>query len=68
MLHICGEDDRWSSPKIVHSEFVARKPDAAHPVYSTELGIYEPRCGLRNIEMSWGRWVGALLIIAIPES
>jgi len=42
------------SPKIVHSEFFALNPDASHPVYSTEMGVYEPGCGLRNIEMSWG--------------
>ena len=42
------------SPKIVHSEFFALNPDASHPVYSTELGIYERGCGLQNVHMSWG--------------
>lgn len=42
------------SPKIVHSQFFERNPDAAHPVYSTELGIYERGCGLQNVHMSWG--------------
>ena len=42
------------SPKIVHSEFFALNPDAADPVYSTELGIYERNCGLQNVHMSWG--------------
>jgi inositol oxygenase len=42
------------SPKIVHSDFFALNPDASHPVYSTELGIYERGCGLQNVHMSWG--------------
>ncbi|XP_072003700.1 inositol oxygenase isoform X1 [Engystomops pustulosus] len=29
-------------------------PDAKHPVYSTEYGIYEPNCGLEKVLMSWG--------------
>ena len=42
------------SPKIVHSDFFALNPDATHPVYSTELGIYERGCGLQNVHLSWG--------------
>jgi len=42
------------SPKIVHAELFAPNPDTADPVYSTELGVYERGCGLKNIEMSWG--------------
>jgi inositol oxygenase len=42
------------SPKIVHADFFALNPDATHPVYSTELGIYEPGCGLQNVHLSWG--------------
>src|SRR5215471_10777484 len=42
------------SPKIVHAEFFALNPDSAHPVYSAEHGIYEPGCGLAQVEMSWG--------------
>ena len=38
----------------MHSEFFALNPDATHPVYSTELGIYERHCGLQNVHMSWG--------------
>uniref|UniRef100_A0A8C4V1M7 Inositol oxygenase n=1 Tax=Falco tinnunculus TaxID=100819 RepID=A0A8C4V1M7_FALTI len=29
-------------------------PDTRHPLYSTEYGMYQPRCGLENILMSWG--------------
>jgi inositol oxygenase len=42
------------SEKIVHSQFFELNPDATHPVYSTELGIYERGCGLQSVHMSWG--------------
>lgn len=42
------------SDKIVYSEFFEDNPDRQHPAYSTELGIYEPRCGLEAVNMSWG--------------
>lgn len=29
-------------------------PDLHHPVFSTPFGIYQPRCGLENVTMSWG--------------
>jgi inositol oxygenase len=35
-------------------EFFDENPDADHPVYSTPNGIYEPRCGLDAVHMSWG--------------
>jgi inositol oxygenase len=42
------------SDKVVFSEFFADNPDATVPEYQTRLGIYEPGCGLRHVEMSWG--------------
>jgi inositol oxygenase len=42
------------SDKIVYAEFFDLNPDARHPVYSTELGIYERGCGLQNVHLSWG--------------
>lgn len=42
------------SDKIVFSEFFADNPDSKVPEYQTENGIYEPGCGLSNVEMSWG--------------
>ena len=42
------------SDKIVYSEFFAANPDSTHPLYATELGIYERGCGLQNVHMSWG--------------
>lgn len=29
-------------------------PDLEHPVYSTKLGIYQEKCGLENLIMTWG--------------
>ncbi|KAM6384246.1 inositol oxygenase [Alca torda] len=29
-------------------------PDTRDPLYSTEYGMYQPRCGLENVLMSWG--------------
>nr|XP_031529461.1 inositol oxygenase isoform X2 [Vicugna pacos] len=29
-------------------------PDLQDPLYSTELGMYQPHCGLENVLMSWG--------------
>ncbi|XP_057364395.1 inositol oxygenase isoform X3 [Manis pentadactyla] len=29
-------------------------PDLQDPRYSTELGMYQPHCGLKNVLMSWG--------------
>lgn len=29
-------------------------PDLQDPRYSTELGMYQPHCGLENVLMSWG--------------
>lgn len=42
------------SPKIVYHEFFADNPDACHPLYQTEYGMYEPECGLDRVLMSWG--------------
>ena len=42
------------SDKIVYPEFFSLNPDSAHPVYSTESGVYDKGCGLRNVRMSWG--------------
>ncbi len=42
------------SPRIVYSEFFDLNPDRDHPVYGTEYGMYEPGCGLAQVQMSWG--------------
>ncbi len=45
----CRFDER-----IVYPELFAANPDAAHPLYSTRLGIYHEHCGLDQVLMSWG--------------
>ena len=42
------------SDKIVYSEFFEFNPDSKDERYNTKYGIYEPNCGLRNVDMSWG--------------
>ena len=44
---------RWSE-KIVFPEFFAENPDAQVTSYQTEQGVYEPHCGLDNVDLSWG--------------
>jgi inositol oxygenase len=42
------------SDKIVFPEFFRDNPDSGHPERNTELGIYQPGCGLAEVQMSWG--------------
>jgi inositol oxygenase len=43
----------WSD-KIVFHEFFAANPDRQVPLYQTLHGVYEPGCGLDQIDLSWG--------------
>ncbi|HEV2425153.1 MAG TPA: inositol oxygenase family protein [Terriglobia bacterium] len=43
----------WSD-QIVFPEFFAANPDSQVPQYQTVHGIYEPRCGLDKVHLSWG--------------
>ncbi|ROT41952.1 DUF706-domain-containing protein, partial [Sodiomyces alkalinus F11] len=45
----CAFDDR-----IVLPETFSANPDASHPVYSTQFGMYAPGCGVAKLLMSWG--------------
>jgi inositol oxygenase len=42
------------APENIFYEHFQENPDFNHPVYGTELGIYEPHCGLMNLTMSFG--------------
>lgn len=42
------------SPKIVFHEFFSLNPDSKIPEYQTPAGIYSERCGLDQVDMSWG--------------
>ncbi|GAA4735080.1 inositol oxygenase family protein [Flavisolibacter ginsenosidimutans] len=57
------------SNKVVYPEFFQQNPDYANPTFSTQLGVYEKGCGLRNVTMSWGHdeYVYQMLKDYIPE-
>lgn len=42
------------SDRVVFPEFFAENPDSAVPEYQTPAGIYEERCGLDRVHLSWG--------------
>jgi inositol oxygenase len=42
------------SDKIVYPEFFKDNPDFNNKRYNTKYGIYEPKCGLDNVHLSWG--------------
>lgn len=42
------------SDKIVYPEFFSANPDFTNTAYNTKYGVYEPNCGLRNVQLSWG--------------
>jgi inositol oxygenase len=42
------------SDEIVYSEFFRENPDYHNPVCQTSIGIYQERCGLDNVHLSWG--------------
>lgn len=44
---------KFAEETIFH-EFFQGNPDNLHPIYSTKLGIYEEKCGLSSVMISWG--------------
>jgi len=42
------------SDKIVMPQFFNENEDAKNEVYNTKYGKYSPKCGLRNLHLSWG--------------
>lgn len=43
----------WSD-RIVFPEFFAANPDRQVPLYQTPNGVYEPGCGIGQLDLSWG--------------
>jgi len=42
-------------PSVVYSQSSFHdNPDVKDPAYNTDLGIYQPGCGLSNVLLSWG--------------
>jgi inositol oxygenase len=60
----CGYSD-----KVVFPEFFANNPDYSDSRYNTQMGIYKPGCGLRNVDMSWGHdeYVYQMMKDYLPE-
>lgn len=58
------------SDKIVYSEFFTSNPDYDNKTFNTRYGIYEPNCGLDNVQMSWGHdeYVYQMMKDYLPES
>eukprot|EP01087_Luapelamoeba_hula_P019439 TRINITY_DN643_c0_g1_i1.p1 TRINITY_DN643_c0_g1~~TRINITY_DN643_c0_g1_i1.p1 ORF type:complete len:281 (+),score=29.71 TRINITY_DN643_c0_g1_i1:262-1104(+) len=40
--------------RIVFHDYFSQNPDSQKAEHSTPLGIYEPKCGLDKLTMSWG--------------
>jgi len=57
------------SDKIVYPEFFKDNPDYHNELYNTKYGIYEPHCGLDQVQLSWGHdeYIYQLLKDYIPE-
>ena len=57
------------SERIVYPEFFAANPDAQDPRFATQLGVYAPHCGLRQVQMSWGHdeYLYQMLQAHLPE-
>jgi inositol oxygenase len=42
------------SEKNIYPETFDANPDSKDLLYSSEYGIYQPKCGLDNVMLSWG--------------
>jgi inositol oxygenase len=66
MIFTMGSEGQWDvvgdtfpvgcrfDEKIIYHETFDMNPDAQHPIYRTEYGIYRQGCGLNNVMLSWG--------------
>lgn len=57
------------SDKVIFPEFFSQNPDNTNAAYNSRLGVYEPNCGLKNVNMSWGHdeYVYQMLKDYLPE-
>lgn len=57
------------SNKVVFPEFFANNPDYSDSRFNSQMGIYKPGCGLRNVDMSWGHdeYVYQMMKDYLPE-
>jgi len=58
------------SDKIVYAEFFKFNPDYDNKTFNTKYGIYEPNCGLDEVQLSWGHdeYIYQMMKNYLPES
>lgn len=58
------------SDKIIYPEYFTNNPDYNDSRYNSKYGVYEPNCGLRKVDMSWGHdeYVYQMMKDQLPES
>jgi len=70
----CGGDiypvgcQRKHPPNMEYPTFFEFSPEYSHPIYSTELGIYEKGCGLEKLHFSWGHDEYLYMILSQNET
>lgn len=45
---------KWSENIVYRQETFGDNPDGVNPKYNTKCGMYEEKCGIENLLMSWG--------------
>ncbi|XP_013184212.2 inositol oxygenase [Amyelois transitella] len=45
---------KWGESIVYGPASFVDNPDTYNPKYNTDCGMYEPKCGLENLMMSWG--------------
>lgn len=51
---------KWSENIVYRNETYHDNPDGNNPQYNTKCGMYEEKCGIENLMMSWGHDVSLL--------
>jgi len=66
LLFFYGSEGQWDvvgdtfpvgckfDERIIYPGTFAANPDVNDPIYSTDLGVYTPHCGMDNVMLSWG--------------
>ncbi|KAL6762230.1 hypothetical protein V8C86DRAFT_2522884 [Haematococcus lacustris] len=68
---VCGDSYPLGcrfDPHIFGAQFFLANPDKRRRMYQTQLGIYQARCGLRNVLMSWGSQEYLFLVLLLNSS
>lgn len=45
---------KWGPSIVYREDSFVDNVDGVNPMYNTECGMYQPKCGLENLTMSWG--------------